>query len=136
MFNQENDMRKCAKEVKTQKKKDREEKGALKAEIEKLKVENTNLTKQLNDLEVYREDVKYPPKEEIKKVKEEVKNDIELAKTGWVDIVKRNIKKEIKDEILLTLALKKRNASCPTLVSLDSRKAHPPTKMHKHLGKC
>ena len=27
-----------------------------------------------------------------------VKNNIELAKTGWVDVVKRNIKKEIKDE--------------------------------------
>ena len=42
MFNRlekiKNDMRKWAKEAKTQKKEDREEKDTLKAEIEKLKV--------------------------------------------------------------------------------------------------
>ena len=47
MFNRltkiENDMRKWAKDAETHKKKDREEKYSLKAEIEKLKVENTNL---------------------------------------------------------------------------------------------
>ena len=93
------------KKVKPERKKDREEKYILKAKIEKLKVENTNLTKQLNDLVVYREDVKYPPKEEIKKVKEEVKNDLELAKMGWVDVVKQNIKKEIKDENIVNTTL-------------------------------
>ena len=35
---------------------------------------------------------------EIKKVKEEAKNDMELAKMGWVDVVKRNIKKKKKKD--------------------------------------
>ena len=38
-------MRKWANDTETHKKKDREEKDALKAEIEKLKVENINLKK-------------------------------------------------------------------------------------------
>ena len=72
-------------------------------------MENTNLKKQLNDIEVYREDGEISSiediKDEIKKVKEEVNNNIELAKTGWVDVVKRNIKKEIKDENIVNTTL-------------------------------
>ena len=56
-------------------KKDREGKHALKAKTEKLKVENINLKKQLNDPEVSREDGDISSiediKEEIKMVKEE-----------------------------------------------------------------
>ena len=48
----EMDITKWAKDAEPHKKKDREEKDALKAKIEKLKVENTNLKKQLNDIEV------------------------------------------------------------------------------------
>ena len=42
---------------------------------------------------------------EIKKVKEEVKNDMELVKMGWVDVVKRNIKKEVKDVNIVSTTL-------------------------------
>ena len=105
----EMDMKKWVEDAETYKKKDREEKDALKAEIEKLKVENTNLKKQLNDIEGSREDGEISSiediKDEIKKVKEEVNNNIELAKTGWVDVVKRNIKKEIKDENIVNTTL-------------------------------
>ena len=56
MFNRvtkmEMDMKKWVKDAETHKKKDREEKDALKAEIEQLKVENTDLKKQLKDIEV------------------------------------------------------------------------------------
>ena len=37
---------------------------------------------------------------------------MELAKTGWVDVVKRNIKKEIIDENLL-VSLRKRKCVMP-----------------------
>ena len=65
MFNRlakiENDMRKWAKEAKSsQKKKDKEEKDSLKVEIDKLRVENTNIKKQLNGFEIFREDGEYP----------------------------------------------------------------------------
>ena len=41
----ENDMRKWAKDAEIEKKKDREQKDVVKAEIKKIKVENTNLKK-------------------------------------------------------------------------------------------
>ena len=89
-------------ETESQKKKDREEKDMLMAEITKLKIENINHQKQLNGLETFREDGEISSlediKDEIKKVKEEIRNDMELAKTGWVNVIKRNFKKEIKDE--------------------------------------
>ena len=60
MFNRlvkiENDMKKWVKETKSNKKKDREEKEALKVEIKQLKVKNINLKKQLNDLKISNED--------------------------------------------------------------------------------
>ena len=99
------DMKKWVKDAETHKKKDREEKDALKAEIEKLKEENTNLKQQLNDIEVSRDVSKISSIEDIK---EEVKNNIELAKTGWVDVVKRNIKKEIKDENIVNTTLEEK----------------------------
>ena len=78
-------------------------------EVAKLKVENENLVKQVKDLETSREDGEISSlediKDEIKKVKEDVKNDMELAKTGWVDVVKRNIKKELKDENIVNTTL-------------------------------
>ena len=52
----ENDMKKWVKETKSNKKKDREEKEALKVEIKQLKVKNINLKKQLNDLKISNED--------------------------------------------------------------------------------
>ena len=60
------DMKKWVKDAETHKKKDIEENDALKAEIEKLKVENTNLKKQLNDIEVSREDGEISSIEDIK----------------------------------------------------------------------
>ena len=81
----------------------------LMAEITKLKIENINLQKQLNDLETCRGDGEISSlediKEEIKKVKEEIRNDMELAKTGWVNVIKRNFKKEIKDENIVNTTL-------------------------------
>ena len=81
------------------------------AEVAKLKVDNENLLKQVKDLETSREDGEISSlediKDEIKKVKEDVKNDMELAKTGWVDVVKRNIKKELKDENIVNTTLEK-----------------------------
>ena len=85
------------------------EKELLMAEVAKLKVDNENLQKQIKDLETSREDGEISSlediKDEIKKVKEEVKSNIELAKTGWVDVVKRNIKKELKDENIVNTTL-------------------------------
>ena len=85
------------------------EKSTLKDEIEKLEVENTKHKKQLNDLQVSREDGEISSieelKKEIKKVKAEVKNDMELAKTGWVEILKWNIKNEIKYENIVNTTL-------------------------------
>ena len=40
-----------------------------------------------------------------KKVKEKIKNDMELVRTGCVDVVKRNTKKEIKDKNIVNTTL-------------------------------
>ena len=83
-------LEKWAKEIEAQNKKDKEEKDMLMGQITKLKVDNINLQKQLQDLETSREDGEISSlediKDEIKKVKEEVRNDMELAKIGWVDV--------------------------------------------------
>ena len=67
---------KWAKEIEAEKQKDKEEKEVLIAEITKLKLDNTNLQKQVKDLETSREDGEISSlediKDEIKKVKEEV----------------------------------------------------------------
>ena len=60
---------------KSHKKKDREEKDALKAKIEQLKLENIDLKKQLNDFEVSREDGVISSIEDIKGVIKKVKED-------------------------------------------------------------
>ena len=77
-------------------KKTEAEKELLMTEVAKLKVDNENLLKQVKDLDTSRDDGEISSlediKDEIKKVKEDVKNDMESAKTGWVDVVKRNIK--------------------------------------------
>ena len=102
-------LEKWAKEIEAQNKKDKEEKDMLMGQITKLKVDNINLQKQLQDLETSREDGEISSlediKDEIKKVKEEVRNDMELAKIGWVDAVKRNIKKQLKDENIVNTTL-------------------------------
>ena len=78
------------------------EKESLKVEMEKIKVENSNLKKQIIGLEHSKEENEKSSleniKEQIERVKTEVKNDMEKEKTGWVDIVKRNIKNEIIKE--------------------------------------
>ena len=88
---------KWVKDIEAENKKDKVEKELLIAEVVKLKADNVNLQKQIKELETSREDGEISSlediKDEIKKVKEEVKSDMELAKTGWVDVVKRNIKK-------------------------------------------
>ena len=98
-----------AKETEAQNKKDKEEKDMLMDQLSKLKVDNIKLQKELQDLETSREDGEISSlediKDEIQKVKEEVKSDMELAKTGWVDVVKRNIKKELKDENIVNTTL-------------------------------
>ena len=102
-------MEKWVKEIEAEKQKAKEERELLIAEVAKLKVDNVNLQKRIKDLETSREDGEISSlediKDEIKKVKEEVKSDMELAKTGWVDVVKRNIKKELKDENIVNTTL-------------------------------
>ena len=87
------------KETEAQNKKDKEEKDMLMVQLSNLKLDNINLQKLLQDIATTREDGEISSlediKDEIKKVKEEVRNDMELAKTGqWVN-VKRYIKKEL-----------------------------------------
>ena len=102
-------MEKWAKEIEAEKQKDKEERELLIAEVAKLKVDNVNLQRRIKNLETSREDGEISSLEDIKveieKVKEEVKSDMELAKTRWVDVVKRNIKKELKDENIVNTTL-------------------------------
>ena len=79
------------------------------SEVTQLKVNNVYLQKQIKDLETSREYGEISSlediKDEIKKVKEEIKSDKELAKTRWVDVVKRNTRKELKDENIVNTTL-------------------------------
>ena len=89
------------------------------ADVAHLKVDNVNLQKEIKDLETAREYGEISSlediKDEIKKVKEEIKSDMELAKTRWVYVVKRNTRKELKDENIVNTTLeeeKMRQARC------------------------
>ena len=85
------------------------ENNHLKEVVETLKFENLDLKKQMNEAQTSKEEGKISHlediKEEIQKVKEEVKHDMEVAQTGWVEIVKRNIKKEIKEDHIINTTL-------------------------------
>ena len=67
-------IQKWAKEIESQKQKDREEKDMFMAEITKLKVDNMNIKEQVKDLKTFREDGEISSLEDIKdkitKVKE------------------------------------------------------------------
>jgi hypothetical protein len=74
--------------VETQKKKDKEERDLLKANIGHLKLKDIDLKIQVSNLQISKEDgeissLQFDIKDEV--------NDMEVAKIGWVDIVKCNI---------------------------------------------
>ena len=63
---------------------------------------------------------------------------MELAKTGWVDVVKRNIKKEIKDENIVNTILeeeKMRRAQCLNICDTWLKECAFPDEDAQTLGK-